>query len=93
MFDRWVIDATMGYPFCFCPVEGDLQGDYTIVTGMNVISDKPPHGGRLVGVVHADGQGAVEDFCDKYEKELTALSKAVGGESPGPAPLTVTGGN
>jgi len=73
MFDRWVIDGTMGYPFCFCPIEVDLKGDYSIVTGMNLIGDKPPNG-RVVAIVHQDGQGAVEEFCEKYKDELAAIS-------------------
>jgi hypothetical protein len=71
MFENWVIDATMGYPFCFCPVEGDLSGEFSIVTGMNLLTDKPP--GKLVGIIH--GQAAVEAFCEKYKTELDAITK------------------
>ena len=71
MQEQWVLDATIGCRdglFCFCPIEGDISGDYNIIVGMNVISDKPP--GRLVAIVHADGQEAVEAFCEKYAEEL-----------------------
>src|SRR5262245_51716586 len=66
--NKWVIDASMtGTPFCFCPIEGDIRGEFTIVTGVNILSDKPPHGGALVGIVHPDGQKAVEAFCEKHK--------------------------
>lgn len=70
-WDKWVIDATMGYPFCFCPLEGE-----TIITGMNVLADKPPGKGELVAVVHEDGQDAVEEFCAKYHDEIAAIREA-----------------
>jgi hypothetical protein len=72
MFENWVIDATMGYPFCFCPVRGDLHGEFEIVTGLNMIAAKLP--GKLVGVVHADGQQAVDEFCEKYKAELSVVA-------------------
>lgn len=72
-----VIDATIATPsgaFCFCPIEGDITtADYKIVSGMNVISDKPPDGWRLRGVVHEDGQAAVEAFCEKNEEAIAIL--------------------
>lgn len=74
MREQWVLDATMGCRdglFCFCPVEGDISGDHSIVFGMNFISDKPP--GKLVAIIHADGQEAVEAFCEKYAEELNSL--------------------
>ncbi len=73
MWEQWVLDATIveGGLFCFCPVEGDITGDYSIVFGMNVLSDKPP--GKLVAVIHKDGQEAVEAFCEKYVGKLDFL--------------------
>ncbi len=70
MWEQWVLDATTVRDglFCFCPVEGDITGDYSIVFGMNVLSDKPP--GILVAIIHADGQEAVEAFCEKYAEEI-----------------------
>lgn len=73
MFKNWVIDATMGYPFCFCPIEGDLDGEYSIVVGMNVISDKPPHAGKLVAVIHENGQEAVDEFYSSHRVEIDTL--------------------
>jgi len=75
-WDRWVLDASMGGRdgiFTFCPVEGDLTGEYTVITGMNFVSDRPPEGGSLVAIIHPDGQEAVEHFCQRYAVELAAL--------------------
>ncbi len=70
MWEQWVLDATIveGGLFCFCPVEGDIAGDYSIVFGMNVLSDKPP--GKLVAIIHKDGQDAVEAFCKEHAEEI-----------------------
>jgi hypothetical protein len=78
IWNECVIDASMGCKdgvFCFCPIEGDITGEFTIVTGMNYIS-KAPHGSmRLVGIVHPDGNEAVERFCQHYEPELESLKE------------------
>ena len=76
MFDKWVIDATMGCPdglFCFCPIEGDLDGEFTVVTGMNYRSNEPPPKVELVGIVHADGQEMADRFCKERKVELDEL--------------------
>ncbi len=82
-WDRYVIDATMGVRygmFAFCPIEGDLDGDYAIVTGWTVLSDEPPEEGKpVVAIVHEDGQEAVERFCEEHEAELNALREKLGG--------------
>lgn len=73
-FSNWVLDATIATPagtFCFCPIEGDLEGDFKIVTGMNLISDKP--NGDLLGIVHENGQQAVEQWCAEHAEELEQL--------------------
>ena len=62
----WVIDASMGVvcgQLCFCPIEGDIDGEFTVITGMN---SNVPLGGNLVAIWHPDGQEAVERFCEKY---------------------------
>ena len=72
VWENWVLDATMGCrdgTFCFCPVEGDVAGDdWQLVTGMNFISDCPP--GKVVAVVHEDGQEAVDEFCEEYAEAI-----------------------
>lgn len=89
-WSNWVIDASMGgEPLCLCPVEGDLDGDFTIVTGVNFLG-APPAGGRVVAVVHPDGQEAVEAFCAHYADAIAALMRATEDLStlpdPGEAP-------
>lgn len=82
MWDKWVIDATPPYSpgdgvYCFIPVEGELgSGNESFVTGMNVVSDKPPHDGEVVGIIHEGGQDAVEAFCKAESAHLTELGFA-----------------
>lgn len=82
---RCVIDASMGVAlgnsraFCFCP----LGDDGRIVTGMNYVSETPPAGMQLVGVVHEDGQEACEWFCKLHKQELDDLYKRLPPADPG----------
>ena len=85
-WENWVLDATMGYPFCFCPVEGDIKADYTIVTGLNMIGNTPPHNGRVVAVVHEGGQQAVDDFYAAHKTEIDEMLKKCGPDSAPPSP-------
>ena len=74
MWEQYILDATMGCQgglFCFCPIEGDIHGDYSIVFGMNMLSSEPP--GKLVAIIHAEGQEAVEAFCRECAEELNSL--------------------
>lgn len=77
MWTEYVIDATMGIRdglLCFCPVERATNGEVeNIVTGMNYLSDAPPNDGKLIGVVHADGQPAVEAWCEANKALLDRL--------------------
>jgi hypothetical protein len=71
-----VIDATMGARgglFTFCPIEGDINGVYQIVTGMNFVG-APPAGMRVVAIVHEQGQSAVNEFCKEHEAALQQLA-------------------
>ena len=70
---KWVLDATMGWPFVFCPVElDDETGEITtIVTGMNYLGDPPP--GEVIAIIHENGQSAVEEFCRRYAAELQEM--------------------
>lgn len=73
----WALDASMGVrdgAFCFCPVELDADGNIeNVVTGLTVLSDQPPRGGKMIAVVHADGQIAVEEFCAEHKAEIDRL--------------------
>lgn len=75
MWQNWVLDATMDCEdgvFCFCPIEGDLASDdWQIVTGVNVASDHPP--GKLVAIVHQDGQEAVDEFCKTHAAAIEKM--------------------
>lgn len=77
----WVLDASMGIRdglACFCPIEGDFpDGEYSIVVGMNFISDRPPRGERCVAVVHEDGNEAAARFVEENRAFLDAMSKPV----------------
>lgn len=65
---NYVIDATMGWPPCFCPIEDD----HTIVTGMNMLG-LPPPGTTVVGIVHEGGQEAADAFYDEHRHEIEDL--------------------
>lgn len=62
---KWVLDVTYSMP-AFCP----YKDDGTIITGLSVISNECP--GEFVGVIHLDGQEAVEKWLAEHpdwEKE------------------------
>jgi hypothetical protein len=40
---------------------------------MNVISDRPPHGRKLVGIIHADGQEACDRWVEENKAQLATL--------------------
>lgn len=72
-WEKWVLDATMGGPpFCFCPIDGDLDGEFSIVTGMNSLG-APLGNGKLVAVVHEDGQEAADEFYEQHKAEIDEI--------------------
>jgi len=83
--ERWVLDATLDFfddgLYCFCPIEGDLDGEYSIVFGMNIINDKPP--GKLVAIIHEDGQEALDNWCERHAEVLARWKAAQGAEQEG----------
>ena len=69
MWDDWVIDVTFGTEFpCFVPYDGE-----TLVLGMNIISQKCP--GNLVGVLHTEGQEAVDEWIVNHPQWYSTYSK------------------
>jgi hypothetical protein len=70
----WVLDATMGWPPCFCPIDGDPNGEFTVMIGMNLIADKPP--GKLVAIIHEDGQAAADAFYEQHRAEIDEMLRA-----------------
>lgn len=76
IWNKCVIDASMGVKgglFTFCPIEGDIDGDFQVVTGMNYLSGKPPDSMKLIAIIHPDGQAAVDRFCSENAAALEAL--------------------
>ena len=70
MWENWVLDATGNdgtSPFVFYPIEDDA----TIIFGMNFLGDRPP--GNVVAVIHAEGQEAVMNWCEKHELVLKEI--------------------
>lgn len=63
---NWVLDASMGWPPCFCPIEGDIDGEYQIVIGMNFLGDPP---GKLVAVIH-ESQEKADAFYAAHKAEI-----------------------
>ena len=73
LWENWVLDASDNDgepPFLFCPIEEDQ----TIIFGMNFMGLKPP--GKLVGVIHKDGQDAVMEWVDKHQNLLEGMQDA-----------------
>ena len=79
MSDRWVLDAGAHeaagmddgtYPFC--PLEGDPDGEFSVMVGLTFIGDRPPYG-EFVGVVHDGGDEAVQRWCDAHRDFLETL--------------------
>lgn len=69
---KYVLDASMGWPPCFCPVELDEQGEIvSIITGINLITDRPS--GPVIAIVHEEGQEAVDNFCTEHADFIKGL--------------------
>jgi hypothetical protein len=58
--NEWVLDASFDPPI-FCPYERETD---EVVIGLGLISGRAP--GQLVGVIHSDGQGAVEAWIGAH---------------------------
>jgi hypothetical protein len=68
--DDWVLDVTFwrsDAPLAFCP----LDEDGSVISGLTVLASIPP--GRMVGVAHADGQDAVEEWMGAHPDVLLQL--------------------
>ena len=83
MFKDWVVDVTIydgGELLCFIPVENIESDNPTFVTGMNLLTSIDGFKqGMVKGIIHEDGQEAVDKWCienkDLYEK---IIAKAEG---------------
>jgi hypothetical protein len=66
-YKRWLLDATFWPQRVFVPI-GD---DDSLILGINLMAEWPP--GHFAGVIHADGQDAVDSFCDEHLVELAEM--------------------
>lgn len=71
---EWALDVTLGYSmdgiFAWVPMEDDCT---TVVWGMTVLSDSPPHNGKPVAVVSEIGQDHVEEVLKKHGNDIEAM--------------------
>ncbi len=68
-----MIDAAMGARdgvFCFCPITGDIDGEFSVVTGFNYLGELPPEYMSFVAVIHEDGSDAMERFYTEHRKAI-----------------------
>ena len=61
---EWVLDATLSHDDFYCYVPYDREKDKAI-TGMT-LGGFIPKGAKLIGVIHLDGQEAVEKWCEAH---------------------------
>ncbi len=71
MYKEWVADVTLIHPsqpdlLCFVPIENAGQPNEVLVLGMNLLTTpegfKERGGAKCIGIVHMDGQKAVEKW-------------------------------
>ena len=71
----WLIDASGEAPlgmFCFIPYTGDLHdGSFAVVDGLDYVGLVAP--GPVHGIVHPDGQAAVDAWEQAQRPYLDAL--------------------
>lgn len=60
IWSEYLLDISLFPSYCFVPYEKDTD---SIVFGMNFIQEKSP--GKLVGVIHSNGQEMVEEWCEQ----------------------------
>lgn len=58
--ETWALDVSH-WPetYCWCPFDPETGG---LKTGLNIIADKPPHGGTVVAAFHTGGAEAMDAF-------------------------------
>ena len=67
---EWVIDASFDTgegPLCFVPIEGSGTPEESIVWGITFLGSIPD-GAKVIGVVHSEGQCAVEEWVARNEE-------------------------
>lgn len=80
LMSLWVIDAISDEfaefgQYVFCPVEMTSEGEITkIYTGLSLIAEWPEHG-EVVGVIHDQGQEAVEAWCKAHPEVMEKIKE------------------
>lgn len=82
MWKEWVIDVTLDPDqsffntrvFCFCPYEAQTE---SVVTGMTLLTSWPEEG-KVVGIVHMDGQEAVEKWIEENPEAMKIIEERQG---------------
>ena len=80
LWRNWAIDAGLSGPdlLLYVPVEGDVTtGNVTFVLGMNfgASPDDPP--GKVVCIIHPDGDAVAQKWVDENGPVLERLKMAV----------------
>jgi len=79
--ENWVMEITHyreedGGLVCFVPIENIGQPNETLVLGMNILSDVEHFDlGKIVGIVHLDGQEAVDKWVELHPEIFQALKR------------------
>lgn len=81
MFKDWVVDVTMARDdmLCFCPIENIGTPEEKIVFGLNLLTTpegfKEGKRGKVVAIIHEDGQCAVEKWIADNSEILKRLKE------------------
>jgi len=79
VWNEWVIDATLcrgDELLCFVPIENRGLPDESLIFGMNVLSSIDVfEQGKIVGIIHADGQEAADKWAKQYPQVMDAIKQ------------------
>ena len=85
MWENWVVDVSFYSPefrdlLCFVPIEGDINlPDCSFIIGMNLLTSPEKFDkGKVVAIVHKQGQEAVDRWCRDYPDLLKRLKDRKG---------------
>ncbi len=75
--EQYVLDATIYKEdgiFCFVPIENMGTPQQTLILGMNILSSIEGFDlGDIVGVVHLDGDEAVDNWLKKHPEVVSKI--------------------
>jgi len=77
-WQEWAIDAGLsrGEALCYVPIERAGEPAEKLVLGMNMINDPDNPPGRVVAIIHLDGNAAVQKWCDDNPAILARVKAA-----------------